>query len=513
MSNWEFKSYFEFTGGQNSSAAPDNIGDNELRWAVNIDILARGALKLRDGSSAIAWDCLAGLSAIKIDRTAEFSTTAGVLKQLVLANGNLYLRTSTTPLLTGCGNHMSATVYNNKLYLLIKNSYYVYDGTTIVEVTNAETDSMLATVKKCKYITVRADRVFAAGNPDAPNTLYYSQVGDPTYFKAGQFLLQAASADGDAITGLREFNEALLVFKARGIWAWTGYTITTDVKFTRLNVHTGTRAERTICNVGTMLYYLGSDGVYAMKNVYTGTIDTVKVSGSIDDLFQGVHNTANAYENTACAIFHEDKYMLSFCRETGEVGQDMTINNATVVCHTAASNGTAWTQYLGRYFRDALNSVDGTLYYAHEENTAFWKFDKTKYTDEGADILWAIRFKDYDMGSPVHLKKFKRGWAALNQQTLADTTVTAKVYVDYDIRTCVEDVEIQVDESLIWDAGLWGTHKWGWIDTVTRSFEISSKGMRVGLEISGVTNETLKNMMFMYGIAFMYKMKKPYKNS
>lgn len=509
----EFKSYFEFTGGQNSAAAPDNIGDNELRWAVNVDILSRGSIMSRIGSSAVAWVALAGLSGVKIDRTAEFATAAGTLVQVVLAGGNLYNRTSATPILTTCGSDMSCAVYNNKLYLFIKSSYYVYDGTTISEVTNAQGDSMLATVKNCKYIEVRADRVFAAGDPDAPNTLYYSQVGDPTYFKSGQFLLQAASPDGDAITGLREFNEALLVFKGRSVWAWFGYTITTDVKFVKLNVHTGTKSERTICNVGTNLYYLGSDGVYAMVGAYENTINTTKVSGSIDDMFEDLYQPTNAYESTACAVYYKGKYILSFCYDDGTESQDMTINNRTVVCHVEAASSPAWTQYVGVYFREVLDSVDGTLYFAHPSTPTFWKFDPTKYTDQDTAISWAIRTKDYDMGSPIHLKKVKRGWLALNQYTAEETSLTVNAYVDYNTRVQVETATLVADESLVWDEGIWGTHKWGWIDTVTRSFEISYKGMRASIEITGTTNDTLKNKLFMYGVAFMYKMKKPYRNA
>lgn len=210
------KAYFEFLGGQNSAAAPDNLSDNEARKIINMDVVVRGAVKSRDGTVKATWDALTPLSelTVPIDRTAEFSKTDGTLIQLVLTDGKLYSRDNTTPLLTECGRHMSHTVHSNKLYLLIKDSYYVYDGTEIKEVANSQADGgvNLPTIKKCKYIQARAERIYCTGNPEAPNTLYFSQIGDPTYFKTGSFMVQAASSDGDAITGLKEFNEALLVF-------------------------------------------------------------------------------------------------------------------------------------------------------------------------------------------------------------------------------------------------------------------------------------------------------------
>ena len=284
----KFKAYFQFIGGQNSSAAPDNLADNEVRLAENLDVVVRGALKRRPGTVPVDWACFENVADTPIDRFAEFSTATGTLVQLALAGGNLYVRSSETPILATAGRTMDYTVYNNKLYMLIKDSYYVYDGTTIAEVTGpaGASDNNLATIKKCKYIEARADRVYCSGNPDAPNALYFSQIGDPTYFKTGAFIVQAASGDGDVITGLREFNEALLVFKKRAIWAWFGYNVVSDVEFTKLSVHTGTQAYRTIQNVGNTLFFLGDDGVYAMRGTYSGSLATDKITTAIDDEFK-----------------------------------------------------------------------------------------------------------------------------------------------------------------------------------------------------------------------------------
>jgi len=507
----EFKAYYEWLGGQNSSAAPDNLSDDELRRLINFDVRVRGSIKTRVGTSTVAWVATAGLSGVKIDRTAEFATVSGTLVQVVLAGNALYNRASATPILASAGYTMSTTVYNNKMYLMIKGSYYTYDGTTITEITNAQGDSMLSTIKSCKYIEARADRIFCSGNPAAPNTLYYSQVGDPTYFKSGQFMVQAASDDGDCITGLREFNEALLVFKARGVWAWFGYSIATDVRFVKLNVHTGTSAERTIKNVGVMLFYLGEDGVYAMTGTYSGSISTSKVSISVDDKFKKLHKATNAYESTACAVYTDGKYYISYCSETGVVGQDMTINNMVMVCHADVDmKRLPWTEYQGIAFRDTLPSSDGTVYYANATTPVFWKFDDSKYGDMGSNMVFHLSTKAYDLGSPIHNKKIKAGWLTLNQGVVEDTTIDVTVHTDYEDTNIVME-DMSADESLVWDYGEWDVARWDWIDTVTKFFKINRKVVRVSIDIDGETNDTTKNMVFLYGTAFMFKMKKPYK--
>lgn len=509
------KAYFEFLGGQNSAAAPDNLSDNEARELRNMDVVVRGSARTRWGTLAVTWACFNGLTTERIVRKAEFSTTAGTLIKLALTSaGNLYRYDNTTPILTACGTHMDYTVYNNKMYILTKSSYYVYDGTTITEVTNASGDSQLATAKKCKYICARAERIYVAGNPDAPNTLYYSQVGDPTYFKTGTFMVQAASSDGDAISGLKEFNEALLVFKARGVWGWFGYSLTDDVKFVKLNIHNGTKAYRTVQNVNNLLFYLGDDGVYAMKGTYSGSIDTVKVSMNIDDRFKNLYMPTNGYDSSACAVYADGKYYLSYCVKTGEVGQDLTINNRIAVCHAAAgleSNKLPWTYYDNIYFCDALNSADGTVYFSKHNAAVLYKYDETVYDDLGVPFTFTVEGKDYDAGSPIHVKKYKEAWVVVNQDEEDDTVFDGSIFVDY---AEVDYPEIAASESFIWDKGNWDEVKWDWSDTVTRYRKISKKGIRIRIKLTGTTStEYPKNRLFLYGMAFRYKVKKPYKES
>ena len=498
-----FKAYSEFVGGQNTASASDNVSDNEVRLATNMDVILRGALRTRKGTVATTWDCMAALASDKIpSKIAEFSTPAGVLVQLALVDGSLYRRDNATALLTGCGTYMDFTVYNNKVYMFIKDSYYTYDGTTLAEATNSQTDSQLATIKKCKYIVARAERVFCSGNPDSPNSLYYSQIGDPTYFKTGGFVVQAASADGDFITGLAEFNENLLVFKSRGIWAWMGYSIVDDVKFVRLNVHTGTRHDATITNVNSYLFFLGDDGVYAMRSAYSGGIDTVKISTTIDDIMKEMSKDS-AFNATATGLYADGKYFLSFTR--------VTLNDTLIVCHVQAGEDfktLPWTEYKGVTAASMLKSGDGNVYFGSASTKLIYRYDEDAFDDVGVPFDYEIQTKDYDMGSPIHLKKFKRVWVRTNQELESNTTYDVLIKIDY---ATVEYIEADGSESLVWDKGSWGENKWGWIDTVTRAFKSNRKGLRCSINLKGTSNATNLNRLFLFGVAFMYKAKKPYK--
>lgn len=516
-SKYDFAAYFDFTGGQNSEAAPDNLRDDEMRSITNFDIILRGALKGRAGTTATNWGFTASPATMRIDRLVEYPRITGELQYLVLSGGVLYKKGSLTPIISGVGVHLDYTVYQDKCYILLNNKYYVYDGTILAEVAKVGVaDNNLTEIAKCKYITAKGEKIYAAGNPDSPTALYYSQVGDPSYFKTGDFRVFANSGDGDAISGLHEYQSTLLVFKAKGLWKYEGVSAAVDAQFTKLSADTGTRAYRTIQNIGNFVFFLGSDGVYAIKTTQTGVVITEKVSGSISDAFVGVTYPALWHEASAVAGIYKGKYIIAYSRDK----ENPMINTDIYVCHTdigLARNVTPWTKYAGIGISAMLVSVAGDLYMGSDALQEIFSFDSTNLTDRGARINYSLASKDYELNSPIHLKKIKRGWLIFRQYEAFESNVSMNLVVDYDNKSVgvVYNSEgstgLSASESLIWDKGLYGVHRWGWIDTVTLPFRIGSKGIRIRIEMGAYSDSTFLNEIFIYGFAFMYKSKKPYK--
>lgn len=503
-----YKAYFSFVSGQNSSAAPDNLKDDEMREITNFDIIVRGALRGRDGTVADNWGFTTGQLNVPIDRIVEFPRINGTITRLILSNNNLYKDGNTTPLLTGVGAHMASTVYQDKVYILLNNKYYVYDGTTIAEVTKSGvTDNNLPEIAKCKYILAKGEKIYAAGNPDSPTALYYSQVGDPAYFKTGDFRIFANSGDGDAISGLHEYQNTVLVFKSRGIWKYEGVSAAVDAQFTRLNAESGTRSHRTIQNVQNFVFFLGTDGVYALKTTQTGVIVTEKVSTMLDNLMAKVQHTDSWWLDSAVAKVVDGKYILSYSKDP----LNKTKNTEAAVCHVATgleSGITPWTTYTGLYIADMLSSINGTVYMTDSRKQEIFHFDETVHSDRGMAIEYRLASKDYDLDSPIHIKKVKKGWLIFRQFEEFESTINLGVVVDY----TEKDFENKsLLDSLAWSVGMFGIHRWGWIDAVTLPIKISKKGIRVRMEMSATSDNTFKNEIFMYGFAFEFKTKRPYK--
>jgi len=281
----------DFSGGENTVSAPDQIAQNQVLTAENVDLPLQGGFTKRKGNVVIA----SGFPATVV-RTIEFEylgSSGRIRKILVLcANGNMYLQTSPTVVAYAWGNgyHCDYEVYRNKCYIIGGGKYIVWDGTTFSTVANGNGDSNLAEVVKCQLIEQRGERIFAAGNPDWPNTLYFSEQADPTYFKTTSSL-PAVTDDGDTITAIKEFFEALVVFKTRSIYAWSGWDPTTDVEFNRLAATMGTRSYRSIQYAGSNLLYLGDDGLYALKGTYKNVIVTEKLSTFHTPEFQNIYRS------------------------------------------------------------------------------------------------------------------------------------------------------------------------------------------------------------------------------
>jgi hypothetical protein len=499
-----YKAYFDFSGGQNDTSAPDNLRENELVHAENFDIVLRGGLQSRNGTVEVPFFLEPATN--RIDRQIEFELPDGTLKHLVLTGGNLYDKADvSTPILTDIGAHLDYVVFNDKLYFLANGEYYVYTGSgTPAVVTNDETDSKLSEVKKCRYIAKHGDRVFMTGNPDSPFTLYYSQIINPTYFKSGQYIVNALTDDGDVNTGLKDFHGALLVFKTRSIHAWFGYDIESDVEFVRLSVHTGTKAYRTIQHVGNYLMYLGEDGVYALRGIEQNIISTIKISNNQNNTFKTVRHTKPYYLNTPCAVFKDGKYMLSFASNAATP----TVNDTIAVFFNEAWNENAgnepWTFYRGLNVSSFLNSMDGNIYMGSSNSNKLFRFDEAALDDMGVAIHYKLVTKAYSADAPIHRKKFRRGWVILRQFVEIETRFDLTPQVDY------VSQEVIGDESLVYGEGEWGEAIWGWSDTVTRMFKINKKGKRIQFILEA---ERLNNKILLYGIAIEYKVKQPEKGA
>ena len=492
----------DFTGGVNIASSPDSLLQNQCLEFTNLIPNLTGGADRRSGyteNSDIEVD-------YSVKRFIEFEYIVGtvpVIKRLALANSNLYDTLDNAEIVTGLEAHADYEVYKNKAYILSGGRFMVHDGASIADVTNGAGDSNLTEIAKCKYIEQYGERLFASGNPDNPNELYFSEIADPTYWKTTS-VIQAISDDGDVITGLKEFHSGLLVFKAGYIYVWYGVDPTTDVVFKRVNADTGTKAYRTIQRVGNKLFYLGDDGVYRLNAIEVDMIATDKVSKTIEPIFENIKYYADNkhYLNTACAIFDRGRYILNIpttyvgVNDTTAVHFDNPLQNEQLYFSWGF-----WTNYR---FNAFLQSHDGEIYMGSSlEDGKIYKHTEGVYNDNGSGIPVTLRTRPLSQGSLVNIKKYRKAYIIARQsKTLADVSLTVGFRAGY----IEERYLITVTESMIWGQP-WG-QKWGYKEVVVREYSIRERNERVELLVEENTADT---PLVIYGFALEFKVKKPKK--
>jgi len=493
----------DYTGGENSYAAPDELLANQSLIFENADILGQGGFTKRTGIDS--YIDLSATYASRVDRLIEFeyrdTYDVRVLKKLALIDGNLIDLYDNSVIKSGMGNWLDFETYKDDLYILANGMFLVYNGTTIDDVVCGESDSNLIRIRKCKSIEQRGQRFFACGNAEDPNALYYSEVGRPDYWNTVN-VIQAITDDADELVAVREFHGALLAFKKRAIYAWFGYDPNTDVEFQQLAVHTGTSAARTIQRVEDMMIYLGDDGVYGLVGTVLNVIQTRKLSKNITPRIKNILHSAAYYTDAACAIYKDGKYMLSVPTVTASWNDTVLVLFTDFLTDTSES----WGVYTGWNVSEFLKSFDGELYSANSNSSIIHKHSVT-YNDLGVAISVHVKTNPLSQGEPIKNKRYRYGYAYLPQLMDFPTTATIHAIVDYQ----EVDTTISPDESLLWDVEgrVWEEQKWDFIELVTRKFAIKSKGKRIVIDI---TNDILDTALTIYGFGLEYRIKKPDRN-
>src|SRR5690554_3310753 len=171
------KSYRDFTRGLNTDAAPDNLLDNELVRADNVDLSERGGMKKRNGEERlnktsygfpveqlINWPRDDGNEIL----LAVVGTSLGY-NNLCLVNEEDY--SLTTLCSVGNAKKVSTFYFKDKLYINDGTKYWVYDGEKIAEIFQSDPPSTLAVdeYKPSETLTLTFSDEVPSGSTGAAN--------------------------------------------------------------------------------------------------------------------------------------------------------------------------------------------------------------------------------------------------------------------------------------------------------------------------------------------------------
>lgn len=310
---------------------------------------------------------------------------------------------------------------------------------------------------------------------------------------------------GDVITGLIEFQDAIIVFKERSVWKVTlaysdGLVIPTVTLIVR---GVGCVSHRTIKHVENDVFFLSRKGVFTLGNEaqYLGNVlRTNEISAKVRPLFETL---TPAQLSQACAVYHMNKYRLSY--PTGSSGK----NTKEIVYDRERL---AW---MGPHSYPAVPAVYEVYYNTDNEEVLVWGDSDDNFVtemsggvsnDKGVKIQTALLTKKTAFKNPFRFKKVKELYTNWRN-------VFGSPFVNILLETrdgsfgSAETFTISASSAGVgWGFDKWGTTKWGntggagnaaGSNDLAKRTRINSIGRTVQVEITTTGNNDKYELLAM----------------
>lgn len=209
--------------------------------------------------------------------------------------------------------------------------------------------------------------------------------------------------DGQAVSGLIQFEEKIIIFKERSIWQMTF----DEIGFPVVQMITGSYgcvSHRSIAIVENDIFYLSHDGVRSLGYVVNiaGVIRTNLVSIKIDSETSNVNSLQ--YKRAAGVYFEPERaYILSFPQGASET------NNRMVVFQAAYNLWTLWTGLSANCFLKYIDEDTGQmgLFFGAEDSGYVHRMFSEERTDGGSTAIDAeFLTKQFDLNAFNLRKRF-----------------------------------------------------------------------------------------------------------
>lgn len=397
--------------GLNNLISDNLIQDQEASSLENIQFIESGAPAKAYGFTNVG----SGLS----------NSPRGLAYYNDQANGNKYLLTvdgtalsylNSTTWTTIAGATFSSSAQIN--FTQASGSMYIWDGTNGGAQLSATTLSRPGTMPKAKFSIYYSGYHIASGVDGQLNRVYISVLTDASDFTnaattlnnstevpgasvfagTGANFVDINKLDGDKITGLAKFQDALIIFKERSVYQLT-FDATGVPLVAAVTKSYGCVSHRSIDNVENEVFFLSRNGVYVLGNEpnYFNVIRTNELTSRIHPTIETINPTN--YTN-ATALFNQYVYYL------GIPAGGVTTNNQTLTYDRrflAWSKLTHITPECFTIYTDSTNT--DVVYFTSASSAKVYKFT-TNYDSNGSAISSQWTSKAFDVGNFNTYKRY-----------------------------------------------------------------------------------------------------------
>lgn len=374
-----------------------------------------------------------------------------------------------------------------------------------------------------KYLRSFGNQMFYAGgqrgNPENSDRVFFSGVSglipNPEVVPLASNLFNVPNVDDD-ITGIGVSGSTLVTTKNHSLWAATGNFLSGQIEVVQIapGTNIGCVAHATIASVGTLMYFLHTNGLYAITENQLFPTDAfgnpIPISLMIDQIFRQTNYlpwTQYVLKRAVAINYTKDNQYLLFlpCEDTQSTIRTAN-SNSIILCYDYQEKN--WFKWDNMNAAGGIVVIDDDLYFqerrfsAVDGNTAnlykqhrFYRL--VDHADHAGPQRCEWRSSWEDLSQPEVRKKFSKCILLMDRLSelfqYNNPIMTFSTYLDR--ITNLQDTIAQVTQvDNIRNAG-WGVAPWGWgywsgyqdsFVSVNLRQGTVAKSIQVGIRIEGI---------------------------
>jgi hypothetical protein len=314
-----------------------------------------------------------------------------------------------------------------------------------------------------KYISTHKDKI-VLGNVDGyPSRIAWSGGGnniDKFNWRYGGGYIDIDKDSGDQITGLIEFQDAIIVFKERSVWsvtlAFSDGLVVPTVKMIIRGV--GCVSSRTIKHVENDVFFLSRRGVFTLgneANYIANVLRTNEISSRIRPLFETL---TPAQLKESCAIYHNSKYRLSYPTASSSKNTKEVIYDRERLAWMGPNTYPAVPAVYEVYYDTDNKEV---LVWGDTDDNFVTYMDNGLSNDKGVKIQTTLLTKKTSFKNPFRFKKVKElytNWRNVFGSPFVNILLETRTGAVQSAQTFTIAAS---GAGIGWGFDKWGTFKWG----------------------------------------------------
>lgn len=411
----------EFTesGAPSKASGFENVGtglSNNPRGLGNyVDTSNTRYLLTVDGTglkylSGTTWTSIAG---------ASFSSSGQI--NMTQAGGKMYIWDGSNG-----GAELSGTTLSRPGTIPAAMFSIYYQGYHIAAGTTTQVNRLfIARQSDPSAFTNSPTLITSTPDPDNATDVPGATVFTSTVTPAAQFI-DVNKNDGDKITGLAKFGDALIIFKERAIYQLTFDSSGVPV-ISPVTKSYGCVSHRSIDNVDNDVFFLTRNGIYVLgyEPNFTNIIRTNELTARVHPIVDTINPQAYT---AASALFNQYVYYI------GLPTAGSTTNNVTITYDRRYLAFSRWTHVIPESFALFINSSnEEDVYFTSATTNKIYRLTPGTYNADGSAISARWTSKAFDLNDFSLYKRwidatilFRQVSGVINIEIIADNNTIVR---------------------------------------------------------------------------------------